>query len=173
MNFEQFVNHYEKYGKCPNDWLPRKNKLNEKQLKTRYRLSVVSENTHLEIKEDQSWELVKTIVDKRDNQRCKLISLLSPEQLRELKKNSGGLHHTIDHAHVLSRYERPDLKYETDNVILLNRFSHSMIDQGRDPITGVLIPQEVVDDWWRLLIGDNQYEKLLIKKIKYTRRTNG
>jgi len=171
MEYEEFKEHYEKFGRCPNDWKKREKPLNEKQLQTRFRLYKLYQAGPVQ-EVDEDWEFLKKEVDLRDKHRCRLISILPPDQLRILKKNAGPMISILDHAHVLSRSSRPDLKYTTENVILLNRYSHSMIDQGRDPVTGILITKETAELWWRLIIGDDLYDQLISSKKKTVRRTH-
>ena len=52
-----------------------------------------------------------------------------------------------------------------DNIILLNRFSHENLDSCKDPITGERISPQERDDWWRRLIGSEQYD-ILIEKAR-------
>lgn len=106
----------------------------------------------LQPERDAQWMGVQERVWKRDNAKCRLISLLSADDYRTLVQNSGGLHKVLDCAHIKSRGSHPELKYEVDNVVLLNRFSHSMLDSGRHPLTGKACTPEERDYWWMRII---------------------
>lgn len=188
MNFEQFVVFYKKYGYCINDAskTPRKNPLNEIQLASRFKKYEASELKRKQRCEKQreksqakkleslksrsyidlEWEKVRAEVYVRDNGRCRLIECLDFDEFQELKQNSGGLHKGVDPAHVLRRSEAPSLIYNKDNVALLNRFSHSCLDQFRNPINGKPIKKEEYVYWWKRIIGEDLYKKLLDKAKK-------
>jgi hypothetical protein len=105
----------------------------------------------IKAKPDELWETVKDFVRKRDK-GCRLIRVLVPFELAQLVANSSGLHTQLDCAHIRPRSTYPELKYDVNNVVLLNRYSHSCLDMRRDPVSGRKIPQEEVDDWWQRIL---------------------
>ena len=70
----------------------------------------------------------------------------------------------LDVAHVIPRTSSKALYYEPDNLVLLNRVSHSLLDTYHDPITGVAIVPQQVEDYWKYIIGVEKYEELKEKK---------
>lgn len=184
MTFEEFKDFYEQRGFLPNDVGPRKNKLNKKQIKTRYRKYLEQEEKKrlankrtfekasrkgYTKKVDERWESLKEQLDLRE---CQLVDRIKSEEnyqlLMEIMWNKGGhLLKIIDPAHVFSRAEAPHMKYDLDNVVPLNRFSHSMLDIMRDPITGESISKEVHDEYWEFIVGEEKYKEL---KERYRRR---
>jgi hypothetical protein len=178
MSYEEYKDYYfdhkgTLYGES---FSSRKNSLNEKQLLQKYKnYTRREENSQKKFKNnlekeynkpnkdriDYKWEELKS---KLDFKKCTLVAFLEEmkdtDSLLKLRANGSFLLKTIDPAHVFPKGGYPELKYDIENVIPLNRFSHSMLDQGRDPITGDRIPKKITDLYWRALIGDKIYEKL-------------
>ncbi len=186
LAFEEFEDYYETHNLTLPDerYNSRKHKLNKKQLErkySQYQRRILREeeklkeklekqyNKDMEYKQDEKWEEVKS---KLNLKRCLLVDFLiktnQKDLLNELKRNAGPLLKIIDPAHVFPRSGYPYLKYDEDNIIPLNRFSHSMLDQGRDPIFGDRISQEMVKMYWKAFIRDKKYP-LLENKIKKER----
>jgi 5-methylcytosine-specific restriction endonuclease McrA len=176
LSKEEFVDYYENKGRCPNDVGQRKGKLNDRQLDTKYKKYVLTQEKQ-ELKReanqiDEEWEEVRTIVWERDNGKCVFQNSpffekgLISKLLKEATEDNGGrfLLETIDCAHIFSRASRPDLKYNPDNVILLNRYSHSLIDTMKDPITAEPLDRDSHERWWKCIVGEERYNKL--KEIK-------
>ena len=188
MNYEKFENFYREKGYLPNDVGPRKNKLNEKQIKTRYKKYLQQEERKVKkfkekrkkeresrytIHVDEKWENFKSQLDLS---KCSLLERFEgdPEYevvLEVMKRRGGHLLKTIDPAHVFSRAEAPHMKYEVDNVVPLNRFSHSMLDTMRSPITGEPIDKKEHDEYWEFIVGEEKYKEL--KERSRKRRRNG
>lgn len=172
-SYEEFLFFYEEKGYLPNDVSRRKNKLNDKQLKSRYEKYLRSEQKRQEALErytskDERWEELKS---KKSLLTCELIDKLSllgyQNAIEEIRGRAGHLYFIIDPAHVFGKGAYPHMKYDLDNVVPLNRYSHSMLDQNRDPISGEQISNEDKIDWWIFIIGNNKYQELL------SRSTNG
>lgn len=177
MEFEEFKAYYEKHGKCPNDIQERSQSLNETQLRSRYKKYLKSQNKAKEarkrhikkavskkIGQDEQWIETREEAFNLYGSECLLIKKLRNlglhEYVREIRKNSSGLHKTIDPAHVFPRGAFPQLKYDSENVVPLNRYSHSCLDQMRNPINGNQITKEEQIGWWKFIIGDETYERL-------------
>ena len=85
LTYEQFLQHYDKYGKCINQINKPKKPLNEKQLWSVYRRYNKSEDRKeekkLKILEgkliDEKWEQVKCEISKRDCFKCRIVSILN------------------------------------------------------------------------------------------------
>lgn len=183
MNFDQFKKFYDKNGFCYNQLNPPKNTLNEKQLKSAYNrylkgvrkkekrkheslIKTIEKEQekieNLDYSIDSELESVYSQVDSRDRGKCRLISILNIEDLYVLKSYSWeGLINTIDHAHIFPKSVFPKLKYEKNNIVLLNRYSHSLIDQYKNPITGDQISKENQIKWWIKIAGIQQWGELI------------
>jgi len=180
MTFEEFVEFYNTYGKTPNQISKPNHSLTPRELETKYQKYIRSEDKKQQRKEEQikkqrksqrekakeiDFDLIKVYskVDKRDNFQCRLIAILDFNAYRELTANAwDALLCQIDHAHYLRRLSYPHLKYDIDNIVLLNRYSHSMIDQMCNPVNGKPITKEEHENWWKLILG-NQYTRIMEK----------
>lgn len=189
MTFDQFRLFYEKYGKCPNDvGPPKKNKLNENQLRTRFEKYLKSEEKRmrsmrrLQLKSkavqsrDLRWDEVRDEVRFRDKYECSLYRKLLQEKRFEeanfLKENAGPLFFKLDVAHIFGKGAFPHMRYDVDNLVLLNRFSHNSLDESRNPVTGVQISKDEVIEWWKFLINykdHDRYEELRNRSINGNR----
>lgn len=116
---------------------------------------------------DKKWKEVKKIVYDRDNKSCRLSRVLNVIEALTLQRNAKQFLQTIDPAHYLAVSERPDLCYDANNIVCLNRYSHSNLDSGKSPIDGHQISREEVHDWWlRILKGnEKQYNYLLDNEL--------
>ena len=113
---------------------------------------------------DIKWQETKRVVQKRDENSCRLMRILTPVEYFLLKKKAGSLLATVDPAHFLSVSERPDLCYIPENIVCLIRYSHEQLDSYRDPITGKPISAEEHLNWWiRILKGNSLQWNYLIK----------
>lgn len=163
MPFKSFLEFYNKYGKTPNQMLPPKNKLNEQQLLSAYDRYVKGMNKKDKLKDKKLKEIYKQI-DIRDGNKCRLIPLLTAGELAIFKENAHGFDKIIDHSHVFGKGAYPQMKYYKENIVLLNRYSHTMLDSRRSPINGKPITHEEWEEWWIRIVGELVYNKL--KEIK-------
>lgn len=171
--FEEFVNYYKKYGKCPNQLSKPLHGFNERQLLSRWE-SYQKAQTKKSYKQekgtfsDSKWVQVCSSVDKRDNNQCRFLSKLKIDKPADYKYIIDtcpyNLIATLDHAHVIARSSSSNLYYEKDNIYLLSRVIHSRLDQYRNPITGQFSTKDEIMYWWKYIIGDTVYEKLLGQK---------
>jgi len=86
-------------------------------------------------------------VDIRDNSQCIFWDRIATVQqkiyiYKIFSKDFDILSKVIDHAHIEAISEKPELKYEKNNIICLSRFFHSRLDQYRDLITNNVISKE-------------------------------
>lgn len=167
MSFDDFKAFYIKNGRCINDACARKNKMNEAQLKQRYKKYLDSsqkkqaaferyrkKSSQKVVKIDKRWQETKKAIDKKKGRKCWLIFRLSENELRELRKHGGMLVEQVDRAHIFRKSNYPHLKYNVDIIVPLNRWSHSCLDQYRHPITGVPISNEEHLYWWRRIVPE-------------------
>ena len=166
MTFEEFVNQYKKYGKCPGQMSKPGHILNERELKTRYEkyIKPKKEKTQKGSWDDPLWQEVADKVWKRDKSECRLLSKLkidNPElYLYFVNNNMKSLYTKLDLAHIIPRSQSRILYYEEENLILLNRISHSLLDSYHNPITGESINKVQHDEWWVYIIGNELWKKL-------------
>lgn len=167
MTFDEFKDFYHRKGYLPNDVGIRKNKLNDTQLMTRYKKYQKSIEKK-EYTKDIEWEELKRNID---FSKCSLIKRLEEEQMFneifELKEKAGWLLKTVDPAHVFPKGGYPYLKYDLDNVVPLNRYSHSCLDTMRDPISGEPIDKEKHELFWMFIVGIETYSSLKEKIKEY------
>ena len=58
------------------------------------------------------------------------------------------LNKNLDIAHILGKGEKPELKFDLDNVVIIGRLWHSRIDKFKDPLTNMSISQQVRLYWF-------------------------
>jgi hypothetical protein len=120
---------------------------------------------------DPEWKRVKAEIDRRDKRQCRLLLCLSITEAKQLKYGS---EKTLDRAHIFAASSRPDLIYNTNNIVTLTRFIHRRMDNYQSPVSGENISlQEHYYWWWRILTKSIEkyndtldYEQLIISKIK-------
>lgn len=178
LSEEDFYRMYRETGKLPGDIGVRKNPLNERQLKRKWiqyqqrELNQAEKKKQKQYQKDEQWERLKTDIGKSCQLVARLYELGLNDALRELSDNAGWLIKTVDGAHYKSRSRYPFMIYYADNVVPLNRFSHSMLDQCRDPISGELISKEEQEGWWELILGEEKYRRVnyIVSKNDVLRR---
>ena len=94
---------------------------------------------------DERWLEVKERMHKRDGGHCRMFKIISAKEALVLKKKAGGLLQRVDAAHFRAVSELPSSCYDVDNLVSLNRYSHSCLDECRDPIYGGSISREERD----------------------------
>ncbi len=182
LSYNKFIEFYYRHGKCINNIIIPTKSLNDQQLKSKYDKYKKSEEHKLdkavrdykkaidkkqELFIDEAWENLKINVKVRDENNCRLLKIISFPEYNLLNRRNGILIKTLEVAHVLSRGAYPELKYEIDNLVLINKFSHQMLDLYRHPITGDNINREDQIEWWCRILGMLQIERLKkISKIK-------
>jgi hypothetical protein len=175
ITFDQFKEYYQKWGKCINDVQPRTRPMSDVQLEKRYKLYVMSEEKKLdkllvlsekgEKNNDSKWYEVSRQALIRDNFQCRILSIMNSKQEKTFKedmkiKGELSLINILDVAHIISRSKCPKLKYELDNLVVLNRYSHYMMDQHRHPLNGEYIYDDEIKSWWMAIVGKAQYVRL-------------
>ena len=111
---------------------------------------------------DSEWKKVKALVSERDNGICRLMRVLTIPEAIKLKRNAGRYLSITDPAHYRPVSERPDLCYEPNNIVCLNRYSHSNLDDFKDPLDGHSITSEEVEDWWLRILKGNQKQYMFL-----------
>ena len=116
--------------------------------------------------DDKKWQDVKKKVEKRDQGRDRMELALSLVEYKILRTEAKQYIKTIDPAHVIPVSRNYSMCYDEDNIISLNRYSHSNLDSCKDPVTGESISGEEVISWWiRLLKAcPSQWKSFTLKK---------
>ena len=84
-----------------------------------------------------------------------------------LQKNAGPYMKTTDAAHIISVASNPKIMYESCNVVTLNRYSHTNLDSGKDPVDGHAITREEVEEWWvKILKGNKKQYNIFANLLK-------
>jgi hypothetical protein len=184
MTYDEFVHFYHDNGRCVNQIQKPNHELSNQELQSRYNKYVKSEQKKEEKKQeliekqkqksfnkqeevDLQLEEAYKKVDVRDKGKCQLINKLTREHFKELCSNAWKeMLDTIDHAHVFGKGPYPELKYDPNNIVLLNRYSHSMLDQYRHPLNGSQITDQEKIHWWIFIIGGERYNILKAKLQK-------
>lgn len=110
-------------------------------------------------KNDPQWvELVKRV--KERDRGCRLLPLLTPQEFLLLRKNAGSRLLHCDPCHVFPVGAHPELCYDIENIVYLNRYSHDNLDNCKSPITGNPITREERDLWWARIVGEEFYFRL-------------
>lgn len=87
----------------------------------------------------------------------KCLSIEEQKKFIQFTKGKEWMLNTIEVAHIKGKGAFAELKYEPDNAVLCNHFSHSLLDIHKDPLTGKDITDEERTSWF--------------KRMKETRRT--
>ena len=118
---------------------------------------------------DEKWKEVKDKVRIRDKNICRLKRIVSIKEMMILKKNAPPhMLMQLDPAHVFPVGAHPDYCYLTNNLVMLNHYSHSNLDNMCSPLDGHAISREERDNWWKRIVGEKQMKDLLndINKLK-------
>ncbi len=66
----------------------------------------------------------------------------------------------LDCCHVFPVSLYPEVMYNDDNIVLLNRWVHHNLDDCKHPVTRDEISREERDKYWKKIIGIERYTKL-------------
>lgn len=163
LTAEEYTSYYYDNGsrRLYDDQYDRSNILTEKQILSHYKKYVERLFKKTEIVRDEEWDRMKASLPNRCEFMDRLIATGNGEYIELIESLSNGLCKTIDMAHIFSRGGYPHMKYDIDNVVSINRYSHNNLDSMRDPISGDSIDKSVVEGWWRFIVGDERFDRLL------------
>jgi len=103
---------------------------------------------------DPLWKEAKQKVLTRDGGKDRILLILSYKEYLILKKCApANMLATLDPAHIFSVGAHSDEVYNIDNIVTLNRFSHTSLDDMKSPISGKGISREERDNWWERIAG--------------------
>jgi hypothetical protein len=114
---------------------------------------------------DPQWIKLKKLLILRDKGMCRFLRICTPREAMALKKNAGPRINTLDPAHIIACGTWTEGTYLLDNVVLLNRYSHDMLDNCRNPATGEMITYEERENFWMRIAGSTNYNTL--KEMQY------
>jgi hypothetical protein len=167
-SFEVFKKDYEKKGiidKASSFCRPQK-KLNDKQIE-RYYLRYLKKILNAAVKEANKEPILQSedsrlsaFIRERDHCQCRLISILTKEELCEWRCNNNNIGGILDAAHVFGKNAFPWMRYDPRNIVTLNRYSHNCLDRGKSPINGKMISKEKHIEWWRRIVGKDEWDYL-------------
>ena len=179
MTFDDFVAYYNEKNTFPGGQYCNPDKAyNEQQLQTKYEkfLSAIEKRKRRQDESaqkqyekavekseqvDQKWVCMRERVYLRDNQFCRLFKVLNQSEKEQFGANFGWKwKYILTPAHVFKVGSNPSIKYNEDYVVTLNLASHGMLDSGKCPITGKAISEQDVENWWKRIVGEQQYNKL-------------
>ncbi len=174
---EEYYKYYYKYGKCKDQMSKPKNKLNDKQLLTKYLNYVKKEERKKEkrttkIKEktdgNSDWIVCRKKVYARDNEKCIVDQILTVEERNILKQSGSYIKKDISPAHYIRRSKSKAMECVVENVYTIYWSFHFRLDMHLSPITGKYITDEELDEWWYRVItfvyDEEMYEWLQEQK---------
>jgi hypothetical protein len=99
--------------------------------------------------EDEQWVKVRAFVRKRDKV-CRLwLILTAKEQVHILQKFHADykMLSMLDVAHIKAKGSHPNLYYDPNNMVLIRRYFHTLLDTFKCPVTQNAITQEYREKW--------------------------
>ena len=159
LSKEEYFSFYYEKGKTIDQIGYSKNNLNERQLESKYK-KYCKKNERKDFSIDQDWIDVREEVFERDKNTCQLLNKLPYTDTVLLKENSGFLCKIIDPAHIFNKASYPSLKYNSKNIVCLNRWSHICLDNLKHPIFGTPILKEEREIWWEFIVGKDRIDFL-------------
>jgi len=112
-------------------------------------------------KNDSQWQQLKEKIKARDKHQDRLLRVLTVKEALLLKRKAPRIQlEKLDNCHIFPVSIYPDLMYDPNNVILMNRYSHGNLDNMKHPVTGDPITYEERQEWWSRVAGC-QWQKLM------------
>lgn len=157
LSFEEFEAYFKRYGRFPRGTYSRKRPPNDREMRTRYDKYVRAEQRSATYRAEKEQP---NEVNPAGPRRCSLLVLLDEDDKKVLIMNAGPLLYSLDRAHVFGKNAFSWMRFNVENIVWLNRFSHNCLDNGQNPITGQKIRGDDVRAWWELIIGEDRYARL-------------
>lgn len=175
--YEEFVSFYKSKGILDMGTSIRRpsKPLNDRQLQRAYKqylhkLEIQKEKIKAKQSQPRSRDSeLSEFIRNRDGNKCRLVWLLSDIEYQEWLSNQGGQGSTIDAAHVFGKNAYPWMRYIPENIVCLNRFSHNSLDTYRSPLNGKIISKEEHENWWKRIVGEETYAKLVELSLRDNR----
>lgn len=115
---------------------------------------------------DAEWKETRQKVFQRDQHHCRLLRVCTAQEALMLIKFAGNRMGILDPAHIFAVSIAPHMCYDIDNIVTLNRYSHSLLEECKHPIYGTPITKEDEENWWKRIIGEKLYTKLESRRYK-------
>lgn len=99
---------------------------------------------------------------------CQFWKCLSPEEQKQFTnfvKGKEWMLNTIEVAHIKGKGAFAELKYDPDNAVLCNHYSHSLLDIHKSPLTGEDITDEERTSWFRRMKEHNLKWKKIEEEV--------
>lgn len=94
----------------------------------------------------------------------KCLNLEEQKQFIQFVQGKEWMLNTIEVAHIKGKGAFAELKYEPENAVLCNHFSHSLLDIHKNPLTGKDITDEERTSWFkRMKETKKEIEEHLLK----------
>lgn len=111
-----------------------------------------------DIMEDPLWTEVREELFQRDNNTCQLWKILSQEErvyiLHNHFEDYSQLSKTLDPCHIVPRARSSKLYYDLDNLVLISRYFHSLLDTWKHPVYRTTITDQERIDWFNKAKGE-------------------
>lgn len=179
MTFEDFKRYYEKHKMFPGQISKSSKVLSDSKLLIKYQNWYKKEEKKLSkpkkvqkrietktgTNKDEKWlEVVKTVKNRDDNECQFLKKLEELNMLSEIEyifdNHPTDMLKIIDPAHIIPKSKGKEYYYNPNNIVCLNRVSHSYLDQMLHPIFGTKISKLEREEWWKFIVGKDRYEAL-------------
>jgi hypothetical protein len=176
LTYEEFVKYYFKYKRFPDFSYNNPNKvLNEKQLLSKYNKYVKwfenkKKKKEEDIKKIKSKKIIyesdkkmqecKVLCMKRADYKCEIWEVLTAEEKNLVKPRIFKKLKELDPIHVISRSQSKKLYYNPENIIIGQRYFHSLIDSYKDPITLKNMTIQQRSNWFIRVIGKERWNYL-------------
>lgn len=90
-------------------------------------------------KVDEKWLETRQLVIKRDDNKCRVWSILSLPNKKYILENFQSdylyLSKILDVDHIIPKSVRFDLYYDLDNLVLMSRYFHRLLTDYKHPVT--------------------------------------
>lgn len=161
LTYADFVKHYKKFGRCPNDIHEKRRELTELEIQQKY-IKYLGQKDRQYSKEyhvdEKYMELINHVNDR--DKECRFYKLLTDKQKEDVRCNLFGFNTELEVAHIFGKGAFPYMKYMKENCILLYHLFHSRIDKYLHPISGKPIDKLERYNFFRKIIGDDLFDRL-------------
>lgn len=157
MDFESFIEHCEK-GICLRNTFITNNCIKESKRRNCYKKYIKKVEEQIESYYDNAnasqirWQEVKEQLIERDNNTCQLWKILSKDEqlhiLHNYFEDYSQLSKQLDPAHIVPRSRSNELYYDVDNLVLISRYFHSLLDTWKHPVYRTTITDDERTDWY-------------------------
>jgi len=97
-----------------------------------------------------NWEDTRNFAFNRDRE-CQLTACLTPEELKIVRQENGYqmMSSILDPCHILDKSTHKEYQYCPENIVIINRYFHTLLTEHRHPITKEFLnSRNDVLDWY-------------------------